>query len=358
MKSTYTPEAIELLSALIKTPSFSEEEAQTAAILQAWLEERGVETKRQGNNVYAFNKAYDATKPHVLLCSHHDTVRPNKGYTRDPFDPALEEGRLYGLGSNDAGGCLVALLSTFVHFYEEALPYNVILAAVAEEENAGAGGIRGLLPELPFLDLAIIGEPTLLDLAIAEKGLIVYDAVIKGTPSHAAHPNEDNALYNSIAALEWLKHCRLPKESEQLGPVKVTATQIQGGKQHNVVPSQVEMVIDVRVNDCYSNEEVDQWLQEQAPFELTARSLRLGSSNIPKEHPLIQSGLALGHKTYGSPTLSDQAALSCPSLKFGPGDSTRSHSADEYLNLDELDAGIDGYISLLTHFFKDQNALS
>lgn len=355
MKTTYTEDAIQLLGELIATPSFSKQEGQTANILQAWLEERAVETKRQGNNVYAFNKDYDAAKPHLLLCSHHDTVKPNKGYTRDPFVSAIEEGRIYGLGSNDAGGCLVALLSTFVHFYQDTLPYNVILAAVAEEENAGAGGIRGLLPELPELDLAIIGEPTLLDMAIAEKGLIVYDAVVKGTPSHAAHPNADNALYNSIAALEWLEHCRLPKESDQLGPVKVTATQIQGGKQHNVVPSQVEMVIDVRVNDCYSNQEVDQWMQERAPFELTPRSLRLSSSNIPKEHPLIRSGLALGHKTYGSPTLSDQAALSCPSLKFGPGDSTRSHSADEFLHLNELDEGVHAYIALLTHFFKYQN---
>jgi acetylornithine deacetylase len=355
MNSNYTKEAVQLLSELITTPSFSTEEGQTADLLQRWLQERGVETKRQGNNIFAFNKNYDATKPHLLLCSHHDTVKPNKGYTRDPFVASIEEGRIYGLGSNDAGGCLVALLSTFVHFYQEALPYNLVLAAVAEEENAGEGGIRGLLPELPEIDLAIIGEPTLLDMAIAEKGLIVYDAVVKGTPSHAAHPNTDNALYNSIAALEWLKNCHLPKVSDQLGPVKVTATQIQGGKQHNVVPSQIELVIDVRVNDCYSNEEIDRWLQTQAPFELTPRSLRLSSSNIPLDHPLIQSGIELGYSTYGSPTLSDQAALSCPSLKFGPGDSTRSHSADEYLFLDELDAGIHTYITLLTHFFKRLN---
>ncbi len=347
---------LELLCQLIETPSFSKEEQATAALLEGWLQEHGVKTQRHHNNVYAFNEDYDERKPHLLLCSHHDTVKPNKAYIRDPFAASIEEDRLYGLGSNDAGGCLVALLATFVHFYKvKDLPYNLVLAAVAEEENAGEQGIRGLLPLLPPLDVAIIGEPTLLDMAVAEKGLIVYDAVVTGTPSHAAHPNTDNALYNTIEVLEWLKTCELPLVSEQLGPVKVTATQIQAGKQHNVVPAQVELVIDVRVNDCYRNSEVDQWMQNNAPFSLKARSLRLESSSIPIDHPLIISGKELGLGSYGSPTLSDQAALSCPSLKFGPGDSTRSHSADEFIHVSEFHAGIQAYTDLLTQFFNRVN---
>ena len=347
---------LELLCQLIETPSFSKEEQATAGLIEGWLQEQGVKTQRHRNNVYAFNEDYDESKPHLLLCSHHDTVKPNKAYTRDPFAASIEEDRLYGLGSNDAGGCLVALLATFVHFYKmKNLPYNLVLAAVAEEENAGEQGIRGLLPLLPPLDVAIIGEPTLLDMAVAEKGLIVYDAVVTGTPSHAAHPNTDNALYNTIEVLEWLKTCELPLVSEQLGPVKVTATQIQAGKQHNVIPAQVELVIDVRVNDCYRNSEVDQWMQNNAPFSLKARSLRLESSSIPIDHPLIISGKELGLGSYGSPTLSDQAALSCPSLKFGPGDSTRSHSADEFIHVSEFHAGIQAYTDLLTQFFNRVN---
>ena len=344
---------LSLLKELIQIPSYSGEEDQTADLICRWLDDHGVDIRRQFNNVYAFNKYFDPSKPSLLLCSHHDTVKPNKAYTRDPFNAEVIGDHLYGLGSNDAGGCLVALMTAFTHFYaQKNLAYNLVLAAVAEEENAGHRGLRGLLPLLPQLDVAIIGEPTLLNMAVAEKGLIVYDAWVRGTPSHAAHPNDDVALYKTIDVLNWFKDCQLPKVSERLGPVKVTVTQIKAGSQHNVIPAQVELVIDVRVNDCYTNSELDNWLQANAPCEIKARSLKLGSSSIPEDHPLILGGIRLGHTTYGSPTLSDQAALQCPSLKFGPGDSTRSHSADEYLKISELQAGISAYINLLTSFLN------
>ncbi len=353
-------EAIDLLSALIRTPSFSSEEDQTAALIDQWLKARGVRTKRFHNNVYAVNLHEDPSKPYVLLNSHHDTVRPNKAYTRDPFEATIEDGKLFGLGSNDAGGPLVSLLSTFVHFYErDDLPYNMVMAASAEEETAGPLSLSGLLPELPTIDLAIVGEPTLLDMAVAEKGLLVYDAVVKGTPSHAAHPNDDNAILNTVEVLEWFKNVQFEKVSETLGAVKTTVTQINAGKQHNVVPAQVDLVVDVRVTDAYTNEEIDAFFSANAPCEMKARSLRLRSSGIPLEHELVKAGQSMGMKTYGSPTLSDQAALTCPSIKLGPGDSLRSHSADEFIFVHEIDAAIDTYIELLDRFFnaiKTQNS--
>ncbi|MEX0362245.1 MAG: M20/M25/M40 family metallo-hydrolase, partial [Allomuricauda sp.] len=260
---------------------------------------------------------------------------------------------LYGLGSNDAGGCLVSLLATFVHFYEaKNLSHNIIMAATAEEENAGEKSLRGLLPILPNIDVAIVGEPTLLDLAIAEKGLVVFDAVVEGTPSHAAHPNNNNSIYNTIDVLNWFKNYTFDKVSDALGEVKMTVTQINAGKQHNVVPAQVDLVVDVRVNDRYSNQEVADLLQREAPCKMTPRSLRLNSSSIDSKHDLVKSGMALGRKTYGSPTLSDQAALTCQSVKLGPGDSTRSHSADEFIYVNEIEEGIDLYIKILKGFLQ------
>ncbi|MCL6273883.1 M20 family metallo-hydrolase [Muricauda sp. 2012CJ35-5] len=348
-----TQSAIELLQQLIAIPSFSSEEDKTADAIAEWLHTYGVKTKRQFNNIYAFNQHFDERKPTLLLNSHHDTVKPNAAYTKDPFHPHIENGKLFGLGSNDAGGCLVSLLATFVHFYTlENLSHNIIIAATAEEESAGDKSLRGLLPILPNIDVAIVGEPTLLDLAIAEKGLIVFDAVVSGTPSHAAHPNKDNSIYNTIEVLNWFKDCSFDMVSEVLGEVKLTVTQINAGKQHNVVPAQVEMVVDVRVNDCYTNQEIATLLEQQAPCKMTPRSLRLNSSAIDANHKLVQSGLALGRSTYGSPTLSDQAALTCQSVKLGPGDSTRSHSADEFIYVHEIKDGIDLYIKLLTGFLQ------
>jgi len=346
-----TESAITLLKELISIESFSKEEDKTADAIQAWFTKYDIPTERDLNNVIAKNKFWDDAKPTLLLNSHHDTVKPNSAYTKDPFLPHIEDGKLFGLGSNDAGGPLVSLLATFVHYYNaEDLNHNILMVASAEEENAGENSLRGLLPRLPHIDVAIVGEPTLMLLAIAEKGLVVFDAVIKGTPSHAAHPNDDNSIYNSIKVLEWFKNHKFEKTSEALGDVKMTVTQINAGKQHNVVPAQVDLVIDVRVNDAYSNKEVADLLKKDAPCELKERSLRLNSSKIDKDHPLVKSGIALGRTTYGSPTLSDQAALSCQSLKLGPGDSIRSHSANEFIYVHEIEEGIDLYIKILKGF--------
>jgi acetylornithine deacetylase len=346
-----TEKAFALLKELISIPSFSKEEDKTAEAIQNWFTFFGIPFIRENNNVVVKNKFWDSTKPTLLLNSHHDTVRPNQAYTKDPFHPHVEDGKLYGLGSNDAGGCLVSLIATFTHFYAiENLSHNILMVASAEEENAGKNSLRGLLPSLPKIDVAIVGEPTLMNLAIAEKGLVVFDAVVKGTPSHAAHPNNDNAIYNTIEVLKWFKNYTFDKISEALGDVKLTVTQINAGSEHNVVPSQVNLVIDVRVNDKYTNEEIAEILKTSAPCELKERSLRLSSSSIDKNHALVQSGIALGRTTYGSPTLSDQAALTCQSLKLGPGDSTRSHSANEYIYVEEIEEGIQLYIEILERF--------
>lgn len=350
-QNTLTQEAIELLKKLISIQSFSSEEHQTANAIEEWFTAHQIPFKREKNNVYAFNKYFDENKPTLLLNSHHDTVKPNSAYTKDPFYPHVEDGKLFGLGSNDAGGCLVSLIATFTHLYAtENLNHNIIIVASAEEESSGPNGLNSMLLILPKIDVAIVGEPTLMNLAIAEKGLVVFDAEVKGTPSHAAHPNDDNALYNSIKVLEWFKNYTFDKVSDVLGEVKLTVTQINGGSQHNVVPAKVEMVIDVRVNDCYSNKEISDILEKEAPCQLEPRSLRLNSSAIDKNHALVKSGLALGRTPYGSPTLSDQAALSCQSLKLGPGDSTRSHSADEFIYVDEIEEGIEIYIKILNGF--------
>ncbi len=267
----------------------------------------------------------------------------------------MNNGKLYGLGSNDAGGCLVSLLATFTYLYaEENLSHNILFAGTAEEEINGKNGIACLLPEIPAIDVAIVGEPTLMNLAVAEKGLVVFDAVVKGTPSHAAHPNSDNSIYKTAKVLEWFENFKLEKVSKNLGEVKVTVTQINAGSQHNVVPAKTHLVIDVRVNDKYSNKQIEKILKEKAPVdEINARSLRLNSSSIPLDHALVKAGIDLGMETYGSPTLSDQAMLSCPSLKLGPGDSTRSHSADEFIYVKEIEEGIEKYIKLIEKALKN-----
>tara|TARA_R110002020_G_scaffold350234_8_gene563683 strand:+ start:67 stop:1131 length:1065 start_codon:yes stop_codon:yes gene_type:complete len=344
-----TENALELLKKLIATQSFSSEEDKTADHLENWFKEYEIPFKRNVNNVWAVNQHFDSSKPTLLLNSHHDTVQPNNGYTKDPFFPHIEDGKLYGLGSNDAGGCLVSLIATFTHFYaKENLNYNLVLVASAEEESSGKNGLNSMLEIIPKIDVAIVGEPTLMNLAVAEKGLVVFDALVKGTPSHAAHPNDNNSIYNTVPILEWFKNFKFEKKSEALGEVKLTVTQINGGKQHNAVPADVSLVIDVRVNDKYSNQEISDILQKKAPCDsLIPRSLRLNSSSIPTDHELVKAGIALGRETYGSPTLSDQAVLTCPSLKLGPGDSTRSHSADEFIYVKEIEEGIEIYIALL-----------
>ncbi|NMH87125.1 M20 family metallo-hydrolase [Flavivirga algicola] len=344
-----TNDAISLLKKLIETQSFSSEEDQTALHIEDWFKRYKIDYKRTQNNVWAINKYFDESKPTLLLNSHHDTVKPNSAYTKNPFKATVEDGKLYGLGSNDAGGCLVSLIATFTHFYNQKnLKYNLVIVASAEEESSGPNGLNSMLAIIPKVDVAIVGEPTLMNLAVAEKGLVVFDAVVKGTPSHAAHPNDNNAIYNSIEVLQWFKDFKFEKGSEALGDVKLTVTQINAGKQHNVVPADVQLVIDVRVNDAYSNAEIAEILQKQSPCtSITPRSLRLNSSCIPVDHDLVKAGIAIGRTTYGSPTLSDQAVLSCPSLKLGPGDSTRSHSADEFIYVNEIEEGVGIYIELL-----------
>ncbi|MEQ6122903.1 M20 family metallo-hydrolase [Pseudotenacibaculum sp. MALMAid0570] len=349
-----TNDAIALLKQLIEIPSFSSEEDKTALQIEKWFQNYELEYQRTQNNVWAINKYFDKDKPTLLLNSHHDTVKPNRGYTKDPFKALVEDGKLFGLGSNDAGGCLVSLLATFAYFYNQKdLKYNLVIVASAEEESSGQNGLNSMLSVIPKVDVAIVGEPTLMQLAIAEKGLVVFDAKVSGTPGHAAHPNNNNAIYNTIEVLKWFESYQFEKSSESLGDVKMTVTQINAGKQHNAIPAEVDLVIDVRVNDQYSNQEISDILQQESPCaSIVPRSLRLNSSSIPVSHELVQSGISLGRKTYGSPTLSDQSVLSCPSLKLGPGDSTRSHTADEFIYLQEIEEGIDLYIKLLQQVIK------
>ena len=348
-----TQEAITLLKALIETPSFSSEEDQTALLIENWFTQNRIPFKRENNNIWAFNQHFDESKPTLLLNSHHDTVKPNQGYTNNPFKAIVKDGKLFGLGSNDAGGCLVSLLATFVYFYgQENLPYNIVIVASAEEESSGKNGLNSVLQHLPELDCAIVGEPTLMQLAIAEKGLLVLDVIVKGTASHAAHQNEDNPIYNAMPIIDWFKNYQFEKISEVLGPVKMTVTQINAGKQHNVVPAECHLVIDIRVNDCYSNVEILETVKTHVQAEVNPRSMNLNASSIPLEHGLVQAGIALGRTTYGSPTLSDQSVLSCQSLKLGPGETLRSHSADEFIFINEIEEGIQLYIKILTDFFK------
>lgn len=348
--------AISLLKALIETPSLSKEEHKTAERIQQFLQAEGVLCERVGNNVWARNKHYNAALPTVLLNSHHDTVKPNAGYTKDPFSAIVEDGKLYGLGSNDAGGCLVSLMAVFLHFYaKEGINYNLILAASAEEEISGKGGIESLLPHLPDIDFAIVGEPTQMHLAIAEKGLMVLDCTVRGIAGHAARDEGENALYKAIQHIEWFKSFEFPKVSENLGPVKMSVTVIEAGKQHNVVPDTCRFVVDVRTTDAYSNEETLAIIREHVDCDVTPRSTRLNPSGISENHPIVKAGKALGRNTYGSPTLSDQALMPFPSVKLGPGDSSRSHTADEYIKLDEIEEGISLYIKMLEMILRNQN---
>jgi acetylornithine deacetylase len=344
------PEAsIELLKELIAIPSFSKEEDQTAGILCRFLGERGVEHTRVGNNVYALNKYFDAAKPTILLNSHHDTVKPNPQYSKDPFAPIVEDGKLFGLGSNDAGGCLVSLIAAFLYFYEkENLKYNLVIAATAEEEISGTGGIEYTLPYLPKIDFGIVGEPTLMNLAIAEKGLLVLDCTTHGKAGHAAREEGENAIYKALKDIEWFSSFQFPKISETLGPVKMSVTVINTeNKAHNVVPAVCNFVVDIRVTDAYSHEEVLEIIQQHVSSEVKPRSLRMRSTKIDTAHPLVQAGISLGKSVYGSPTCSDKALMPFTALKMGPGDSARSHTADEFIYISELHEGIEGYIQLL-----------
>jgi acetylornithine deacetylase len=346
--SELTSDAIELLKTLISIPSISREENRTADTIEAFLQKRDVKTHRKHNNIWAYNRYFDVTKPTLLLNSHHDTVKPNAGYTLDPFSPIVQDGKLYGLGSNDAGGALTSLIATFLYFYDMPnLTYNIVLAATAEEEISGKNSLECILPELGTLEFAIVGEPTLMQLAVAEKGLMVIDCISHGKSGHAAREEGENAIYKAMNDIVWFRTFRFPKVSEWLGKVKMSVTIIQAGTQHNVVPDTCKFTVDVRVTECYRNEEILEIIRENVKSEVTPRSIRLKPSSISMSHPIVKQGLALGRKPYGSPTSSDQALLDIPSLKLGPGDSARSHTADEFIYLSEIEEGIALYVKML-----------
>lgn len=347
MENLYN-EAIGLLKQLIAIPSYSREEQGTARLIQTYLQSKNIAVERLVNNVWAKNKYFDPKKPVLLLNSHHDTVKPNTAYTNNPFNAFEDNGKLYGLGSNDAGGCLTALLSTFVHFYNrQDMAYNIIFAATAEEEISGGNGIEALLPYLGAIDVAIVGEPTKMQMAIAEKGLLVLDCVSKGITGHAARNEGQNAIYAALNDIKWFSSFEFPEISALLGPVKMNVTVIKAGEQHNVIPAECRFTVDIRVNDCYTNEEVLEIVKAHVQCDVQPRSFRLRSTAIDTGHALVIAGKQLGLEAFGSATLSDKALMPFPALKMGPGDSARSHSADEYIYKDEIREGIEVYIKLL-----------
>ena len=350
-KDLKTPQfdAINLLKKLISTPSFSKEENQTADIIETFLSEKGILVNRYLNNVWSKNKYFDEAKPTILLNSHHDTVKPNKGYTVDPFSPIEMENKLFGLGSNDAGGALVSLIAAFLYFYEkENLKYNLIIAATAEEEISGKNGIEILLSEIGKIDFGVVGEPTQMQMAVAERGLLVLDCIAEGKAGHAAREEGTNAIYKAIKDIEWFQSYKFSKISDLLGLVKMSVTSIETeNKQHNITPPQCTFIADVRINELYSMEEVLKTIQENVQSKVKPRSTRLPSTSIALDHPIVKAGLALGRNYYGSPTTSDKALMPFPALKIGPGDSARSHIADEFIYLDEIKVGIELYIKML-----------
>ncbi len=344
-----TEESITLLKQLIATPSFSKEEDKTADLIEQFLLSKNIATNRFLNNIWATNLHFNPNKPTILLNSHHDTVKPNKGYTLDPFKPIENNGKLFGLGSNDAGGSLVSLLAVFKYYYlAEDLKFNLVFAATAEEEISGHNGIEILLPQLPPIDCGIVGEPTQMQMAIAERGLLVLDVTATGKAGHAARNEGENALYKALTDIEWFRNFEFEKISSLLGKVKMTVTVIETeNKAHNVVPSQCKFVVDVRVNECYSFEEVLSIINAHVSSDVVPRSMRMRSTSIAMEHPLVKAGLELNRTYYGSPTTSDKALMPFQTLKMGPGDSARSHTADEYIYIDEIHNGIELYCQLL-----------
>ncbi|MCD8266105.1 MAG: M20 family metallo-hydrolase [Prevotellaceae bacterium] len=340
-------EAVALLRRLIETPRPSRQEARAADVLEGFIQERGLDCKRVGSNLVLGLERHDVTLPTLLLNAHIDTVKPTTAWTRSPYEPSLEGEALYGIGANDDGAPLVCLLQAYRMLLQGKQPYNLLLALTAEEEVSGKGGIESVLPLLPKVDVALVGEPTSMQPAIAEKGLMVLDVTAKGRAGHAARQEGDNAIYRAIDDMQWFRAFQFPKVSPLLGAVKMTVTIVNAGTQHNVVPSECQFTVDVRSNELYSNEELLRLIAQSVQGEVKARSTRLGSSSISPSHPLVLRAIELGGKPFGSPTLSDQALLPFPSLKLGPGDSRRSHTADEYILLPELRRAIPYYYRLL-----------
>lgn len=342
-----TLEAVELLKSLIRIPSISREEEAVADFLQRQMEAAGLETGRKGNNIWSLSPGFNLNKPTILLNSHLDTVKPVSGWKREPFTPFEEEGRIYGLGSNDAGASLVCLLQVFMQLCKTTQNYNLIFLASCEEEVSGKGGIESVLGSLPPINFAIVGEPTGMNAAIAEKGLMVLDITAYGKAGHAAREEGINAIYIALQDIEWFRDFHFERVSPLLGAVKMSVTQVNAGTQHNVVPDRCVFVVDVRSNELYNNEELFNTICQQISSEVKARSFRLNSSHIDKEHPFVQRAMVAGCTLFGSPTLSDQALMSFPSLKMGPGQSARSHSADEFIEIEEMDKAIALYLHLL-----------
>lgn len=348
-KRGYTEQAVELLKTLITIPRVSREEAAAADFLERQMMAWGLSPKREANNLWLMADGYSEQKQTILLNAHIDTVKPVKTWTRNAYQPTVEDGRLYGIGSNDCGGGLVALLQVFRILNGRPLPYNLVFLASAEEEVSGKDGIERVLPLLPNIDVAIVGEPTGMQPAVAEKGLMVIDGYAKGVSGHAARNEGVNAIYEALDDLMWLRDYRFTKESELLGATKMTITQVESGTQHNVIPDSLHFVIDVRTNEYYQNEFLFAFLQNHMKHcELKARSFRLHSSCISLDHPLVKRCTDLGMIPFGSPTLSDQALMPFPSFKLGPGESARSHSADEYIELKEITQSIEKYLAILT----------
>lgn len=346
-------EAISLLQQLIQIPSVSRKEDETASFLFSYLQQKQVTPNRIANNIWAQNKHFDPSLPVLLLNSHHDTVPPNQSYLRDPYQSEIGDGKLYGLGSNDAGGPLVSLLAAFLYFNDQRLPFNIVFGASAEEEVSGKNGMELLLTALPGIEMAIVGEPTLMTMAIAEKGLLVLDCIARGKSGHAARDEGENALYIAMEDILRIRDLKFEKVSDFLGPVHLAVTSVETpNKAHNVVPDRCSFVVDVRVNEYYSFEEILYGLQSVMKSEIKPRSLRLKPSFIPKNHPLVQAGLQSGMDIYGSPTLSDMALMNFPAVKLGPGDSSRSHTADEFIFVSEIEEGIEKYIQLINNLSK------
>lgn len=340
-------QAIELLKRLIATPSVSRDESAAADIIESQFESMGFAPVRKGNNVWAEAWAHDNEKPTILLDAHIDTVKPNTAWVRDPFTPTVEDGRLYGLGSNDTGGSLVAMMAVFTQLAATEQPYNLIMLASAEEEVTGVNGVRAVLPELGKIDLAIVGEPTSMQPAVAEKGLMVLDCVAKGVAGHAAREEGVNAIYKALNDIEWFRTHRFERVSPMLGAVKMTVTGIEAGTQHNVIPSECKFMVDVRVNECYMNEELLAEIRTAVECDVTPRSTHLNSSAIALDHPAVERLVAMGRKPFGSPTMSNQAVMPFTTLKLGPGDSARSHTADEYIHLAEIAEAVEVYYNVL-----------
>jgi acetylornithine deacetylase len=344
-------EAIKLLQQLISIESYSKTEDKTADAIEAFLNERGIGSQKYLNNVWAVNKYFDPSKQTLLLNSHHDTVKPSSQYTRNPFTPTIENGKLFGLGSNDAGGPLVSLLACFLYFYNRSdLHFNLIYAATAEEEISGINGVEAILPMLGRIACGIVGEPTKMDIAIAEKGLLVIDCETHGISGHAARSEGKNAIYLAMKDIEWFRTFAFPKVSETLGPVKMTVSMIHAGIQHNIVPETCTFTVDIRTTDDYSNAATLSIIEQHVTCSVKARSLRLNASAIHKNHLLVMAGSALNKDLFGSPTTSDQALMNFPTIKMGPGDSARSHTADEFIGISEIEQGIETYIKLLNKF--------